>query len=135
MSSHPNQSRSLERIGRSLLTAALLGLPPLRRPLRKSLHRFWSRPTRRFPRTRSRAACCSDWAPCASRAARSTPPCRQRRRPSGEEQETPMASATAINAFTRQPALAIVGVSRSGGKFGNLARRELASQGYRVYPI
>jgi uncharacterized protein len=46
-----------------------------------------------------------------------------------------MASAAAINAFTRQPALAIVGVSRSGGKFGNLARRALATKGYRVYPI
>jgi predicted CoA-binding protein len=46
-----------------------------------------------------------------------------------------MASAAAINAFTSAPALAIVGVSRSGRKFGNLARRELASKGYRVYPI
>jgi predicted CoA-binding protein len=46
-----------------------------------------------------------------------------------------MASAAAINAFTKEAALAIVGVSRSGGKFGNLARRELARKGYRVYPI
>lgn len=46
-----------------------------------------------------------------------------------------MTSAAAINAFMGQPALAIVGVSRSGSKFGNLARRELARKGYRVYPI
>ena len=46
-----------------------------------------------------------------------------------------MASATSIKAFIEQPALAIVGVSRSGGKFGNFARRILESKGYRMYPI
>jgi predicted CoA-binding protein len=46
-----------------------------------------------------------------------------------------MAAAASINAFIKQPALAIVGVSRSGRKFGNFARRVLVSKGYRVYPI
>ena len=46
-----------------------------------------------------------------------------------------MASATAIQAFIEQPALAIVGVLRSGGKFGNFARRVLESKGYRIDPI
>ena len=46
-----------------------------------------------------------------------------------------MTSATSVNAFIREPALALVGVSRSGKKFGNLALRELRSKGYRVYPI
>lgn len=37
--------------------------------------------------------------------------------------------------FLAGPALALVGVSRSGGKFGNLALKTLASKGYRVYPV
>jgi hypothetical protein len=40
-----------------------------------------------------------------------------------------------IDAFVSRPALAMVGLSRSGRKFGNLACRELRSKGYRVYPI
>ncbi len=46
-----------------------------------------------------------------------------------------MASAASVQAFVEQPALALVGLSRSGGKFGNLACRQLRAQGYRVYPI
>ena len=46
-----------------------------------------------------------------------------------------MASATSIKAFIEQPALAIVGVSRSGRRFCNFARRVLQSKGYRIYPI
>lgn len=40
-----------------------------------------------------------------------------------------------IHAFVEDPALAIVGVSRSGRKFGNVACRTLIARGYRVYPI
>jgi predicted CoA-binding protein len=34
-----------------------------------------------------------------------------------------------------QKTLALVGISRGGRKFGNLAFRELRSKGYRVYPV
>jgi uncharacterized protein len=40
-----------------------------------------------------------------------------------------------IDAFLAEPAMAIVGMSRSGAKFGNAACRELRAKGYRVYPI
>jgi len=40
-----------------------------------------------------------------------------------------------IDAFVAEPALALVGVSRNGKKFGNVALRELRSHGYRVYPV
>jgi predicted CoA-binding protein len=40
-----------------------------------------------------------------------------------------------IDAFLGEPALAIVGVSRSGRKFGNIALRTLSAKGLRVYPI
>ena len=46
-----------------------------------------------------------------------------------------MTSQTAVDAFLAQPALALVGMSRSGEGFGNYARTALARQGYRVYPI
>lgn len=46
-----------------------------------------------------------------------------------------MVSGAAVETFLAQPALALVGVSRSGKKFGNLACRELQAKGYRVYPI
>jgi len=46
-----------------------------------------------------------------------------------------MTSLASVNAFIEKPALALVGLSRSGKKFGNLALRELRSKGYRVYPI
>jgi predicted CoA-binding protein len=44
-------------------------------------------------------------------------------------------SRSAIEAFLAQPALAIVGVSRSGEKFGNVILRELRSKGRHVYPL
>jgi predicted CoA-binding protein len=44
-------------------------------------------------------------------------------------------TAAAIAAFVAQPAIALVGASRSGRKFGNVAMRELRATGYRVYPI
>lgn len=46
-----------------------------------------------------------------------------------------MTDRNQIEAFTAQPAMAVVGVSRKGRKFGNLACRELRAKGYRVYPI
>jgi predicted CoA-binding protein len=46
-----------------------------------------------------------------------------------------MTSKASVDAFIGQPALALVGLSRSGKKFGNLACRELTAKGYRVYPI
>ena len=46
-----------------------------------------------------------------------------------------MKTSEAIETFLAQPALAIVGVSRSGRKFGNAACRALREKGYRVYPI
>jgi len=41
----------------------------------------------------------------------------------------------AVEQFLSHQALAIVGVSRSGKKFGNYALRALRTRGYRVYPI
>jgi uncharacterized protein len=46
-----------------------------------------------------------------------------------------MVSAKAIEAFLDNPSLAVVGVSRSGKGFGNLAGRVLRTKGYRVYPV
>jgi predicted CoA-binding protein len=46
-----------------------------------------------------------------------------------------MTSRASIDAFIAEPALALFGLSRSGGKFGNLAWRELTKHGYRVYPV
>src|SRR5215831_6383638 len=46
-----------------------------------------------------------------------------------------MNATQAIQAFLAQPALAIVGVSRTGRRFGNTALRVLKEKGYRVYPI
>ncbi len=46
-----------------------------------------------------------------------------------------MTTRTTVDDFLAQRALAIVGVSRTGNKFGNLAYRELKNKGYRVYPI
>jgi uncharacterized protein len=40
-----------------------------------------------------------------------------------------------IERFISQPAIAVVGVSRSGKKFGNAACRDLRAKGYRVYAI
>ena len=46
-----------------------------------------------------------------------------------------MTSTRAIQRFLAAPAIAIVGVSRSGRKFGNAAYRTLRDKGYRVYQI
>jgi predicted CoA-binding protein len=46
-----------------------------------------------------------------------------------------MNTSQSIQAFLAEPALAVVGVSRSGRGFGNLACRELRTKGYRVYPV
>jgi len=40
-----------------------------------------------------------------------------------------------MEAFFNQPALAVVGVSRSGKKFGNMAFQELKQRGLKVYPV
>jgi uncharacterized protein len=44
-------------------------------------------------------------------------------------------AARAQSAFLREGAIAVVGVSRTGKKFGNAAYRTLREKGYRVYPI
>jgi predicted CoA-binding protein len=46
-----------------------------------------------------------------------------------------MNSNASIEAFLAEPAMAVVGVSRSGKGFGNAAARELRRKGYRIYPI
>ena len=46
-----------------------------------------------------------------------------------------MSSKALIDAFLAEPALAVIGVSRSGKGFGNVAARELRRKGYRVYPV
>ncbi len=46
-----------------------------------------------------------------------------------------MLARAAVDRFVESPAFALVGASRSGRKFGNLALRTLRSKGYRVYPI
>jgi hypothetical protein len=40
-----------------------------------------------------------------------------------------------IQDFVAQKTLAVVGVSRGGKKFGNMALRALRDKGYRVFPI
>jgi hypothetical protein len=40
-----------------------------------------------------------------------------------------------IDDFLAQPALALVGVSRSRERFGNTALRELLARGFHVYPL
>ena len=46
-----------------------------------------------------------------------------------------MTTPERIAAFVAEPAVAVVGVSRTGKGFGWLACRELRAKGYRVYPI
>ncbi len=46
-----------------------------------------------------------------------------------------MASKSAIMDFVGQRSLAVVGVSRSGKKFGNNAYRDLKAKGYRLVPV
>lgn len=44
-------------------------------------------------------------------------------------------SRALLESFINLPSLALVGVSRTGQKFGNVVLRELRAKGYRVYPI
>jgi predicted CoA-binding protein len=46
-----------------------------------------------------------------------------------------MTTKQTIEAFLANPAIAVVGASRSAHKFGNTACRVLLAKGYRVYPI
>ena len=46
-----------------------------------------------------------------------------------------MTSRAAVEGFLAQKDLAVVGVSRSGKKFGNAAYRELKEKGYNLFPI
>ena len=46
-----------------------------------------------------------------------------------------MTSKAAVMDFVNQRSLAVVGVSRSGRKFGNTAYRELKAKGYRLVPV
>lgn len=44
-------------------------------------------------------------------------------------------SRTAVEGFVGERALAIVGASRSGKKFGNIVLKELGGKGYAVFPV
>jgi len=44
-------------------------------------------------------------------------------------------SSAAINNFLAERKLAVVGVSRSGKKFGNVIYNELISKGYKLFPV
>lgn len=46
-----------------------------------------------------------------------------------------MTTKTAVADFVAQRTLALVGVSRHGKKFGNMALRALKAKGYRVFPV
>ena len=46
-----------------------------------------------------------------------------------------MTSKSAVNEFIAQKKLAVVGVSRSGSKFGNMAFKALKGNGYELFPI
>ena len=46
-----------------------------------------------------------------------------------------MTTQAAVDGFLANEALALVGMSRSGHGFGNLAYGELTKNGYRVYPV
>ena len=46
-----------------------------------------------------------------------------------------MASKTDVKEFLSCKKIAVVGVSRSGKKFGNSVFKELKSKGYEVYPV
>jgi uncharacterized protein len=53
-----------------------------------------------------------------------------------EPRSVPVSPAIDVRrAFLSEGAIAVVGVSRSGKKFGNAACRTLRDKGYRVYPI
>lgn len=49
--------------------------------------------------------------------------------------KTARSSKGSIEDFLAQKTLAVVGVSRGGRKFGNVAYRELRARGYRVFPV
>ncbi|MBD3276382.1 MAG: CoA-binding protein [Candidatus Marinimicrobia bacterium] len=51
------------------------------------------------------------------------------------EKECEMVTQAMITDFLQQRSLAVVGVSRSGKKFGNTVFRELRDKGYMVYPV
>jgi len=42
---------------------------------------------------------------------------------------------TQIENFVQGKRLAVVGLSRSGKKFGNMAYKELKERGYTLYPV
>ncbi len=46
-----------------------------------------------------------------------------------------MTSKSAVDDFVAQRKLAVVGASRKGGKFGNLAYKELRARGYQLFPV
>ena len=46
-----------------------------------------------------------------------------------------MTSKAAVSHFVGQQKLAIVGVSRKKGKFGNWALKELRAKGYKLFPV
>ncbi|UCD36838.1 MAG: CoA-binding protein [Fidelibacterota bacterium] len=46
-----------------------------------------------------------------------------------------MTTRKAVDDFLAQRSLAVVGVSRSGKKFGNMVYRELKGKGYTLFPI
>jgi predicted CoA-binding protein len=46
-----------------------------------------------------------------------------------------MTTQAAVDAFLSHKTIAIVGVSRHGGKFGNYAMRTLQAKGYTVVPV
>ena len=48
---------------------------------------------------------------------------------------TSLNSRSDVELFIRQRTLAVVGVSRTGKKFGNVIYRSLRSKGYRVIPV
>jgi predicted CoA-binding protein len=49
--------------------------------------------------------------------------------------EGSMTGKAAVEEFLSHRTLAIIGVSRSGKKFGNAVHKELKNKGYRLYPI
>ena len=46
-----------------------------------------------------------------------------------------MTTKASVADFTAQKKLAVVGISRKGRKFGNMAFKELKKQGYQLFPI
>lgn len=46
-----------------------------------------------------------------------------------------MATAAQVEGFLSEKEIAVIGASRSGGKFGNMVIKELGEKGYTLYPI